>query len=321
MLRYIIRRLLWVILVLLVVVLLAFLIFFLMPSGDPAIRFAGKGAQPQVLETVRHQLGLDHPWWVQYLNFTKHIFLGDEYGFPGLGFSFATRVPLKQIIFERMLVTMQLALGAAVIWLMVGIPIGILSALRPRSLLDRGAMTFALIGISAPVFFLGPLALYIFSYKLGWLPGTGYEPIQNGVGPWFSHFILPWTVLAVLYAAFYARMTRANLMETMGEDFIRTARAKGLSERRVVLKHGLRAGLTPIVTIFGLDLAGLLGGAIITETIFNIPGIGQYTILAVRRLDLYAIMDITLIVAFFVAFANLVVDIVYAFLDPRVRYD
>ena len=321
MLRYVIRRLLWVVLVLLVVVLIAFLIFFLMPSGDPAIRFAGKGAQPQVLETVRHQLGLDHPWWVQYLNFTKHIFLGDEYGWPGLGFSFATRVPLKQIIFERMLVTMQLALGAAVIWLMVGIPIGILSALRPRSLLDRGAMTFALIGISAPVFFLGPLALYIFSYKLGWLPGTGYEPIQNGVGPWFSHFILPWTVLAVLYAAFYARMTRANLMETMGEDFIRTARAKGLSERRVVLKHGLRAGLTPIVTIFGLDLAGLLGGAIITETIFNIPGIGQYTILAVRRLDLYAIMDITLIVAFFVAFANLVVDIVYAFLDPRVRYD
>ncbi len=321
MTRYIIRRLLWVVLVLLVVVFITFVIFFLMPSGDPALRFAGKGAQPQVLETVRHQLGLDRPWYNQYFSFTKNIFLGDENGWPGLGFSFATRVPLKDILFERMFVTIQLAVGAAVIWLLVGIPIGILSALRPRSLMDRGAMTFALIGISAPVFFLGPLALYIFWYKLGWLPGTGYYPLSSGFGPWFSHFILPWCVLAVLYAAFYARMTRANLMETMGEDFIRTARAKGLSERRVVLKHGLRAGLTPIVTIFGLDLAGLLGGAIITETIFNIPGIGQYTILAVRRLDLYAIMDITLIAAFFVTFANLVVDIVYAFLDPRVRYD
>jgi peptide/nickel transport system permease protein len=310
MTRYIIRRLLWVVLVLFVVVFITFVIFFLMPSGDPALRFAGKGAQPQVLETVRHQLGLDRPWYFQYASFTRNVFLGDENGWPGLGFSFSTRVPLKDIIFERMFVTLQLALGAAVIWLLVGIPIGILSALRPRSLMDRGAMTFALIGISAPVFFLGPLALYIFWYKLAWLPGTGYFPLSDGFVPWFTHFIMPWCVLAVLYAAFYARMTRANLMETMGEDYIRTARAKGLSERRVVLKHGLRAGLTPIVTIFGLDLAGLLGGAIITETIFNIPGIGQYTIL-----------DITLIAAFFVTFANLVVDIVYAFLDPRVRYD
>ncbi len=247
------------------------------------------------------------------------MFLGDQYGWPGLGFSFSTRVPLKSIIFERMFVTIQLAVGAAVIWLPVGIPIGILSALRPRSLMDRTAMIFALIGISFPVFFLGPLALYVFWFKLNWLPGTGYYPLSKyGFVPWFSHFILPWCVLAVLYAAFYARMTRANLMETMSEDYIRTARAKGLSERKVVLKHGLRAGLTPIVTIFGLDLAGLLAGAIITETIFNIPGIGQYTIQAVRGLDLYAILDITLIAAFFVAMANLVVDIVYAFLDPRV---
>jgi len=153
------------------------------------------------------------------------------------------------------------------------------------------------------------------------LPGTGYYPIATyGVGPWFSHFLMPWIVLAILYAAFYARMSRANLMETMGEDYIRTARAKGLSERRVVLKHGLRASLTPIVTIFGLDLAGLLGGAVITETVFNLPGIGQYLIKSVFSLDLYAVVDITVIAAFFVVMANLVVDILYAFLDPRVRY-
>jgi peptide/nickel transport system permease protein len=320
--RYVIRRLLWVLFVLVVIVFITYVIFFLMPAGDPAVRFAGKGAQPEVLATVRHQFGLDRPWYIQYWSFTKHVFLGDQYGWPGLGFSFSTRVPLKSIIFERMFVTIQLAVGAAVIWLAVGIPIGILSALRPRSLMDRTAMIFALIGISFPVFFLGPLALYVFWFKLNWVPGTGYYPLSKyGFVPWFSHFILPWCVLAVLYAAFYARMTRANLMETMSEDYIRTARAKGLSERKVVLKHGLRAGLTPIVTIFGLDLAGLLAGAIITETIFNIPGIGQYTIQAVRGLDLYAILDITLIAAFFVAMANLVVDIVYAFLDPRVRYN
>lgn len=322
MTRYIIRRLLWVVLVLLVIIFVTYVIFFLLPSGDPVLRFAGKNPSEEVLAQISKQFGLDRPWYMQYLTFTKNIFLGDKYGWPGLGFSFSTRVPLKGIIFERMFVTIQLAVGAAVIWLLIGIPIGILSALRPRSLLDRTAMTAALIGISAPVFFIGPLALYVFWFKLGWLPGTGYEPLASqGFGPWFSHMIMPWSVLAVLYAAFYARMTRANLLETMSEDYIRTARAKGLSERRVVLKHGLRAGLTPIVTIFGLDLAGLLGGAIITESIFNLPGIGQYTILAVRALDLYAILDITLIAAFFVTFANLVVDIVYAFLDPRVRYE
>lgn len=320
--RYIIRRLIWVVFVLLVIVFLTYVIFFLLPAGDPVVRFAGRSAQPQVLETIRHQFGLDKPWYIQYATFAKNVFLGDQYGWPGLGFSFSTRVPLKDIVFERMSVTIQLAVGAAVVWLLVGIPIGILSALRPRTLMDRTAMTLALIGISAPVFFIGPLALYLFWFKLHWLPGTGYFPVgQYGFVAWFSHWILPWSVLAVLFAAFYARLTRANLMETMSEDYIRTARAKGLHERRVVLKHGLRAGLTPIVTIFGLDLAVLLGGAIITESIFNLPGIGQYTILSVRALDLYAILDITLIAAFFVTLANLVVDIVYAFLDPRVRYN
>ncbi len=321
MIRYIIRRLLWVGLVLLIIVFLTYVIFFLLPAGDPAVRFAGKSRNPDVLASIRRQFGLDRPWYLQYVRFTRNVFLGDQYGWPGLGVSFSTREALKDIIFGRLLITMQLALGGAIVWLAVGIPIGILSALRPRSLMDRVAMGLAILGISMPVFFLGPLALYLFWFKLGWLPGTGYYPLgQYGFGQWFSHWILPWSVIAVLYAAYYARMSRANLMETMGEDYIRTARAKGISERRVVLKHGLRASLTPVVTIFGLDLAGLLGGAIITETVFNLPGIGQYTIISVRSLDLYAILDITVIAAFFVTMANLVVDIVYAFLDPRVRY-
>jgi peptide/nickel transport system permease protein len=321
MIRYIIRRLLWVALVLLIIVFLTYVIFFLLPAGDPAVRFAGKSRNPDVLASIRRQFGLDRPWYMQYVRFTRNVFLGDQYGWPGLGISFSTREALKDIIFGRLLITMQLALGGAIVWLAVGIPIGILSALRPRSLMDRVAMGLAILGISMPVFFLGPLALYLFWFKLGWLPGTGYYPLgQYGFGQWFSHWILPWCVIAVLYAAYYARMSRANLMETMGEDYIRTARAKGISERRVVLKHGLRASLTPVVTIFGLDLAGLLGGAIITETVFNLPGIGQYTIISVRSLDLYAILDITVIAAFFVTMANLVVDIVYAFLDPRVRY-
>jgi peptide/nickel transport system permease protein len=319
--RYIVRRLIWVVFVLLVITFISYFIFFVMPSTDPAVIFAGRQPTPDLVAEVRHQFGLDHPWPVQYALFVKRIFLGDQYGWPGLGFSFNTRSPLKPIIFDRLLVTMQLALGAAVVWLLVGIPIGILSALKPRSIFDRLAMGFALFGVSAPVFFLGPLFLYLFWFKLGILPGSGYYAIGvYGVWPWFSHFIMPWTVLALLYAAFYARMTRANLIETMGQDYIRTARAKGLSERTVVLKHGLRASLTPVVTMFGLDLGGLLGGAFITETVFNLPGLGAYAIKSVGSGDLYAILDITIIAGFFITFMNLIVDVLYAFLDPRVRF-
>jgi peptide/nickel transport system permease protein len=307
--------------VLLVITFIAYLIFFVMPAADPAVIFAGRQPTPDLVAEVKHQFGLDHPWPIQYGLFVKRIFLGDQYGWPGLGFSFNTRSALKPIIISRLLVTMQLAVGAAVVWLLIGIPIGILSALKPKSVFDRLAMGFALFGVSAPVFFLGPLFLYVFWFRLHLAPGSGYYSIgQYGLGSWFAHFIMPWIVLALLYAAFYARMTRANLIETMGQDYIRTARAKGLSERRVVLKHGLRASLTPVVTMFGLDLGGLLGGAFITETVFNLPGIGNYAIKSVGSGDLYAILDVTIIAGFFITFMNLVVDVVYAFLDPRVRY-
>jgi peptide/nickel transport system permease protein len=320
MIRYIIRRLLWVAVTLLLITFITYVIFFVMPPTDPAVNFAGKQPTPERVAQVREQFGLDKPLLIQYGSFVANIFGGDEWGWPGLGFSFTTRSELKPIILDRMWVTAQLAIGAAILWLMIGIPIGILSALKPRSIFDRAAMGFALFGVSAPVFFVGPVALYIFWFKLEWLPGTGYVPFTEDPSQWFLHMIMPWTVLALAFAAFYARMSRANLIEKMGEDYIRTARAKGLSERRVVLKHGLRASLTPLVTLLGLDLGGLMGGAIITETVFNIPGIGNYAVRAVFSGDLYAILDVTIIAAFFITFANLVVDVVYAFLDPRVRY-
>jgi peptide/nickel transport system permease protein len=310
----------WVVVTLLLVALITYTIFFVMPSTDPAVNFAGKQPTPELVARVRHQFGLDRPFVVQYERFVESVFLGDEYGWPGLGFSFTTRSELRPVILDRLVVTAQLALGAAPTWLLIGIPIGILSALRPRSLFDRGAMGFALFGVSAPVFFVGPVALYLFWFKLEWLPGTGYVPFTEDPAQWFLHLLLPWAVLALAFAASYACMSRANSIEKMSEDYIRTARAKGLSERRVVLKHGLRAGLTPIVTMLGLDLGGLLGGAIITESVFNLPGIGQYAVKSVFSADLYAVLDVTIIAAFFITIANLIVDIVYAFLDPRIRY-
>ena len=325
MLRYIARRLLWLLFVLVVIVAITYSIFFLLPGGNTdtiAQRFAGKAPQPEVVQQVKIQMGLDKPIGMQFVYFMKHLFLGDQYGWPGFGKSFTLREPLRPILMERMFITLQLALGAAVMWLLIGVPIGVLSALRPRSLFDRAAMGFALVGISIPVFVLGPMALWVFSYQTHLLPGTGYRGLlEYGFYPWFSHFLLPWFVLALLYAAFYARLSRANLLETMGEDYMRTARAKGLRERRVIVHHGLRSSLTPLVTVFGLDLAGLMAGAVITETIFNIPGIGDLAIKSIQSQDLYAILDVTIIAAFIISFANLAVDIVYAFLDPRVRYE
>ena len=236
-------------------------------------------------------------------------------------FSYTNFVPVKEEIFARLPVTLTLAVGAAITWLLIGIPIGIISVVRRRSVWDRASMVFALIGVSAPVFWLAYLFLYIFWFKLQWAPSSGI-PIGTSVleAVLQGRFILPWFVLALAFAAFYARMVRGNLIETMGEDYIRTARAKGLSEKRVIYRHGLRAALTPVVTMFGLDLATLLGGAFITETVFNLPGIGQYAVRAIFNNDFPSVMGVTLFAAFFFALANLVVDVAYAFLDPRVRY-
>jgi peptide/nickel transport system permease protein len=318
--RYIVRRLLWVVVVVLIITAFTFVIFFVMPPTDPAVQFAGRNPTPELIAEVRRQFGLDKPVWAQYALFLKNIFTGDEYGWPGLGFSFVTRSSVRDLLLERLPVTVQLAVGAALVWLCIGIPIGIVSAIKRRSLLDRVSMLLALFFVSAPVFWLGLVALWVFWYQLGISPGTGYVPIGQSFWGWLSHMILPWVVLALLFAAQYARMTRGNLIETMSQDYIRTARVKGLPEWKVILKHGVRAGLTPVVTLIGLDLGALLGGAVITETVFNLQGIGQWAAASVFQGDVPVVLAVTVVVTLAVTLMNMLVDIVYAYLDPKVKY-
>jgi peptide/nickel transport system permease protein len=320
--RYLIRRVLFMILVLWIVSILTFLIFVKLPPGDPARRVAGKQTTPEVIAQARKQMGLDKPVIVQYARFAKGLiplpgfWLNEE-----VYYSWSNFQSVKEQIAERIPITITLALGAAALWLLIGIPIGILSAVKRRTLADRAGMMFALFGVSAPTFWLGLLFLWAFWFKLHWFPSSGLE---IGVPLWQSvllgKFWLPWITLAITSAAFYARMVRGNMLETMSEDYIRTARAKGLSERRVIYKHALRASLTPIVTMFGLDVATLLGGAIITESVFALPGLGQYAILAIFRNDFPAVMGVTILAAVFIVIANLLVDVMYAVLDPRVKY-
>ena len=317
---YIARRLLWTLVVVGVVLLITFAVFYLLPAGDPALRFAGKSPTPALLAEIHHRLGLDEPWYTRFARFVKNFVLGDEYGWPGLGYSFNGSVSVLSQVVERAPRTLFLIAGASILWLISGVSIGVISAVKRRTLIDRFSMGFALFGISSPVFWLGLMALFIFWRKLGWTGGTGYVPFAQSPTGWFSHLILPWIVLALLYAAFYARMTRNNLLETLGEDYIRTARAKGLSERRVILKHGLRASLTPIVTMFGLDVALLVGGAVITESVFNLQGLGWLAINSALNQDLPTVIGVVVLAAVAVAVMNLVVDILYAFIDPRVRY-
>ncbi|MSX01552.1 MAG: ABC transporter permease subunit [Actinobacteria bacterium] len=319
MVRYIARRLLWVVFLLLAVSFITFIIFYLLPSADPAALRAGRQPSPSLVASIRHQLGLDQPWYVQYGRYMKNLILHFDFGY-----SYQNGTPVRQLIFSRLPASISLAAGAAFLWLVVGLGVGIIAAVRPRTKLDRASMGLALVGISAPVYWLGLVALYLFSSDIGVIPilpgANSYVPLSENPFSWFTSLIMPWCVLAVSFAAFYSRLLRGNLTEVLDEDYIRTARAKGLSERRVVLRHGLRSAITPIVTIFGLDLGILLGGAILTETVFNIPGIGRLSYASIVRSDLPVIQGTVLLGAFFIVFANLFVDIIYAFLDPRVRY-
>jgi peptide/nickel transport system permease protein len=321
--RYLFRRMLFMILVLWIVSVVTFLIFVKLPPGDPARRATGgRGASAEQIAAARHAFGLDRPVLTQYARFAKGLV-----PWPGLWlnrevyFSYGSNVPVWDQIKDRAPVTFTLALGAAVVWLSMGIPIGIISAIRRRSWVDRASMIFALVGVSAPVFWLGLLFLYVFWYKLGWLPGSGI-PLNEGLGTAVltGRFIMPWIVVSLTFAAFYARMVRGNLIETMGEDYIRTARAKGLSERSVIFRHGLRSALTPVVTMFGLDLGLYIAGAFITETVFNLPGVGLLAVRSIFNADFPTVMGITVLGAFVIVVANLLVDVAYAFLDPRVRY-
>lgn len=317
--RYIIRRLLWVIVLLLVVTAVTFLIFYALPSADPAVIRAGRSPNPQLIAQIRHTLGLDKPIYVQYWRYMKSVVLHFDFGY-----SYQNSQAVRKELFDRLPATISLTVGAVIVWLMIGLPIGVISAIRSRSFLDRMTMGGALLAISAPVYWLGLVGLYLFANDIGVIKvfdGSGtYTGLTANPARWFGSLLLPWIVLAASFAAFYARLLRSNLIETMGEDYIRTARAKGLSERRVIGRHALRSAITPIVTILGLDIGTLLGGAILVETVFNIPGIGRLAYEGIINADLPVIQGTVLFGAFFIVIANLVVDITYAFLDPRVRY-
>jgi peptide/nickel transport system permease protein len=332
---YIIRRLLAAVVLLFIISAVTFSIFYLIPrlvGSSPetlATRYVGRAATPETVNLIAHKLGFYDPIWVQYGRWVKGIFLGSEYNYgngveqcpaPCFGYSFVTRQPVWPDLLSRLPVTLSLALGAAVLWLFFGLTTGVISALRRGSALDRAAMGFSLAGVSLPIFFTGMIALTLFSYKLNWTaPGGTYTPFQENPAEWFYALLLPWLVLALQFSAQYARLTRAGMLETMGEDYIRTARAKGLPERDVTVRHGLRAALTPILTIFGLDFGILLGGAVLTESVFSLPGLGKYAIDAITNNDLPKVLGVVMMAAFFVVIANLVVDLMYAVVDPRVR--
>ena len=319
--RYLVRRLLWVLVTLLLITGITFVIYFVLPPVSPAVLFAGKEATPDLIQQVKHNLGLDHPVYIQYLLFVKHLFLGDAYGWPGLGFSFVNHESVKSLLGGRIVVTLTLALGAGLIWLAIGIPVGVISALKRRSLVDRLALGSALFFVSAPVFWLGLIFLYIFWFKLGVAAGTGYYPLGHyGFFTWIDHMLMPWIVLALLYAAWYARMVRGSVLDTLQLDFVRTARVKGISETRVIVRHVLRAALTPVLTMFGMDIAALAGGAVIVEVVFNLNGIGQWAVQAVFTDDIPSVFAVTILTALAVTLANLVVDVLYMYVDPRIRF-
>jgi len=320
MLRYIVRRVLWGVAMLFIVTALIFLIFYALPSGDPAAARAGRLATPEQIDRIRHVLGLDQPIYVQYWYYIRDLVLHGD-----LGYSYTSNAPVRELIVDRLPATISLVIGAVILWLAIAFPVGILSAVRQRSRFDRVTMVTTLALYSAPVFWLGLVMLYLFAQDIGQFPifpGQGsYVPISDGVWDWAQALILPWIVLAAASAAIYARYLRSSLIDVMDEDYIRTARAKGLRERRVIMRHGVRSAVTPIVTLLGIDIGLLLAGnAILTESVFNIPGVGRLVFTAIDRSDLPIVQGVVLFGAFFIITFSLIVDILYAYLDPRVRY-
>jgi peptide/nickel transport system permease protein len=330
-LQYIARRLLWSIALLVIVSAVVFVIFYVFPTADPAKLRAGRAASPEQIEQIRHSLGLDDPKLEQFARYMAGVFTpyeNEEKGVDGpfdLGTSFfQNNEPVRDIIFNRLPATIFLVTGAVILWLLIALPVGVISAIKPRTLVDRSTMISTLAFVSAPVFWLGLVALYLFAQDIGVFhvfPGIGSYNDADTIVAKGESLLLPWLVLASATAAIYARYIRSQMIDVMQEDYIRTARAKGLTERTVILRHGLRSAITPIVTLLGLDIGVLLAGnAILTESVFNIPGIGKETVTAIGQSDLPVIQGIVLFGAFFIIIFNLVVDILYAFLDPRVRY-
>ncbi|HKT55836.1 MAG TPA: ABC transporter permease [Microbacterium sp.] len=327
MLRFLSTRLLGMLLVLLVVATVTYAIFYLLPT-NPAQLACGKPCTPDNLARAEEFMGTNLPWYEQLWDFLSGIVTGRRFGHgaaavvcaaPCFGYSFQQNATVTDLILSRFPVTASIAVGAAVLWLLAGVAGGVVSALKRGTWIDRTVMTVAIAGVSAPSYLVGLLVILVFGFILGWLPTGGYVPFTEDPVQWFVHLVLPWCTLAFISAAIYARLTRGQMIEQMGEDYIRTARAKGLTEGRVIVRHGLRNAIIPVVTIFGLDLGALLGGTVITEKVFSMQGIGALLIDAVHQLDLQLVVGFTLFAAFLIVVANFVVDILYVFVDPRVK--
>ena len=313
MAAFLVRRVIGMILVLVAVSFIVYLIFIVVPGGDPAQRIAGKTATMANIIAIRHKLGLDQPFYVQWFDMMKALFTAKLV-------SYSDQTNVVNQIWEGLPVTFSLAIGAAIIWLGFGVLVGLISAVTAGRLSDRGITVLALIGVSLPVFWLGLILRYIFAENRSWFPDGGYTPLTQNPAQWFYHLILPWLTLAVLFIGFYGRVLRSNVLDTINEDYVRTAKAKGLSPRRILIKHVLRTSLIPIVTLFGLDFAAVLGGgAILTETVYDLHGVGYYAANAIGNLDLPPLMGVTLYGALFIVTFSTLVDVAYAYLDPRIR--
>jgi peptide/nickel transport system permease protein len=317
--RYLVRRILWALLLFFCVTVVTYVIFFIIPA-NPAQLAAGKSAQQDRIREVEKFLGLDQPVYVQYAKFMKRLVIDQS-----LGTSFATRQDVNDIILRAAPVTASLVFGGVIFWMLLALPIGILSALRPRSLLDRGAMVFVLVGISAHPVWIGLIFAYVFGFKFGWFPISGYCDVINpdtdcgGPVQWAYHMVLPWATFALLFAATYTRMIRANVMETLNEDYVRTARAKGAPESRVMRSHVLRNAMLAVVTMLGMDIGIALGGAIFTESVFGLPGLGQTALQSIQQFDLPITMGVVVFATLCIIIFNLFVDLFYAWIDPRIR--
>ena len=313
MTRFAVRRIGQMLIVLFAVSVLTFLIFNVIPGGDPALRMAGRHPDPGQLERIREQWGFDEPLYVQYWETMKQTFGGDLV-------SYSTQQNVTDEIKDRAPRTFALAIGAAILWMVVSVALGLFTAVRAGRFSDRFVTVLALIGISMPVFWVGALMNYYLGFKWELFPNGGYVPLTEDPWEWFYHLIMPWTALSILFIGVYSRVLRSNLLDTMNDDYVRTARAKGLAERQVMRRHVLRNSLVPIVTLWGLDFGAVLGGgAILTETVFELQGVGQYAAESVGNLDVPPVLAITMYGAFFIVLLNTIVDIAYAALDPRVR--
>lgn len=317
MLRFLVRRILLGILVMWLITVAVFGLFFIAPN-DVARTLAGRQATPETVALIAHRLGLDQPIWKQYVDFVSRLLHGD------LGYDYYHQTPVTQIIGQAIPITLSVVIGGAIIWLVMGVFNGVVSAVRPRSIVDRSLTVFSLFFYSMPTFLLGLLLLYFFYFRLTLrgitiFPAGGYVAFSDSPGQWFLHMVLPWFTLALVSAATYTRLTRASMLDVLGEDYVRTARSKGISERRVVMRHAFRAAMTPIVTQFGIDVGALVGGVVVTEYVFSLPGLGNTAIQAINQQDLPVIIGIVLFASAAVVAANIIVDLFYAVLDPRVR--